>query len=238
MGAIDEEAWDVYREIHKAARLVLFRAVIAAGCADAGSDEEIGTVRRAVDDVLFVLRGHHGHERDFVDELIVRHAPELHSEVEAGHGASDAALDAIEALVGRVAAAPAAGRNPLLHRLYLDLASLAATYLEHLDVEERRVVPALNAAMTRAELMQLTDVLRGSIPPVEMCRYMQSMLPAMNVAERADMLAGMSQAPAEIWDLFRSAAVEALSPDEYASVARRIGVAPPPSTGSSSTSSA
>lgn len=224
MGAIDEEAWDIYREMHKATRLVIFRAVMAAGCADAGSDDEIDSVRRAINEMLFVLRGHHDHERDFVDELITLHAPAVRREVEAGHEASESALDDIEALIGRVAAEPAAQRNPLLHRLYLDLASFAAMYLEHLDVEERRVTPALNAAMPRDELMQLTDALRGSVPPVQMCRYMQSMLPAMNLAERADMLGGMSQAPAEIWDLFAGAAVEALSPDEYAAVARRIGL--------------
>ena len=237
MGAIDEEPWDIYREIHKATRLVLCRAVMAAGCADATSEDDIDGVRRAVDDVSFVLRGHHGHERDFVDELVDRHAPELRAEVEAGHEASDAALDDVEALLGRVAAEPAAGRNPMLHRLYLDLALLTATYLVHLDLEERRVMPALNAAMSRDELVQLTDELRGSVPPPEMCRFMQSMLPAMNVAERADMLGGMSQAPPEVWDQFRNAAAEALSADDYDAVARRIGITPSTPAGSASNAS-
>lgn len=224
MGAIDEATWNLYREIHKAARLVLCRAVITAGCADAASDEEVDGVRRAVDEVVFVLRGHHDHERDFVDELIARHAPAVRPEVEAGHQASDAALAAVEALVDMVVVAPSDERNPLLHRLYLDLATLAAAYLEHLDVEERRVMPLLAEAVTREELMELTDQLRGSIPPPEMCRYMQSMLPAMNLAERADMLGGMSQAPAEIWDQFRAAAVGALPAKEYDAVARRVSI--------------
>jgi hypothetical protein len=203
----------------------LCQAVLAAGCADSASDEEIGAVRRAVDEVSFVLRGHHGHERDFVDQLIAQHAPGLRARVEAAHEASDAALDVIEALVTRLVAESAAGRNSLLHRLYLELAAFAATYLEHLDTEERDVMPALNAAMSRDELMRLTDALRGSIPPPEMCRFMQSMLPAMNVSERADMLGGMSQAPPEIWELFRGEAVKVLSPDAYRAATRGIDVA-------------
>jgi hypothetical protein len=199
---------------------LLRREVPTAAC-----DADIDAVRRAVDEVSFVLRGHHGHERDFVDALITRHAPECHPEVEAGHEASDTGLDAIEALVRRVVAEPAAHRNPLLHRLYLELAALTALYLDHLDVEERRVMPALNAAVPREELMRLTETLRASIPPPEMCRFMQSMLPAMNLTERAEMLGGMSQAPAEIWDLFRAAAMDALSPDDYEAVANRIGLA-------------
>lgn len=188
MGAIDEGAWDIYREIHKAARLVLSRAVTAAGSADAASDGEIDDVRAAVDEVSFVLRGHHHHERDFVDELVARHAPALSAQVDAGHHATESALDDVEALAGRV-------------------------------VDE----PALSAAMSREELVQLTEELRGSVPPPEMCRFMQSMLPAMNFAERTDMLGGMSQAPPEIWDQFRGAAEQALTPDEYAAVTQRIG---------------
>jgi hemerythrin-like domain-containing protein len=222
MGAIDEEAWDVYREIHKAARLVLCRAVMVAGAADATSDTEMTTVRRAIDEVSFVLRGHHGHERDFLDELVITHAPTLRHDVETAHVASDAALDAIEELADRVLMTPATDRNPVLHRLYLDLAAFTAIYLDHLDVEERRIMPALNEAMSREELIELTETLRGSIPPPEMCRFMQSMLPSMNLSERVDMLGGMSHAPPEIWQLFRDAAITALPPDEFDAVATRI----------------
>lgn len=222
MGAYDEPAWDLYREIHKAARWVLCRAIMVTGSADAGSDEAMGEVRDAVDEVVFVLRGHHGHEHDFVDELIVRHASELQGEVEAAHASSDEGLDRIVSLTDLVVAEPAAGRNPLLHRLHLDLSTFAAEYFVHLDLEERRVMPLLNAAMTNAELMQVTEALRSSIEPSEMGRFMQTMLPSMNLLERSDMLAGMSHAPPEIWDLFRSAARRALSTDEYSAATSQL----------------
>jgi len=99
---------------------------------------------------------------------------------------------------------------------------VTAAYFVHLDVEERSVGPAFNAARSREELMTVTETLRGSVPPLEMCRYMQSMLPAKNVAERVDMLGGMSQAPPEVWDLFRVATAEALGADDYDAVVSRI----------------
>lgn len=222
MGAIDEAEWDIYREIHKAARRVLCQAIMVAGSADARSDEAVEAVQKAVEEVVFVLRGHHDHERDFVDGLISRYGPEQRDEVEAAHTASDEALDRVESLMVRVIAEPAATRNPLLHRLYLDLSALAADYFAHLDFEERRVMPVLNAAMSRTELVELTDILRSSVEPTEMCRFMQSMLPSMNVLERSDMLTGMAHAPPEIWALFRSAALDALSTEEFEAATRTV----------------
>lgn len=215
MGAFDEPTWDIYREIHKAARWVLCRAMMVAGSADAASDESMDAVQGAVNEVLFVLRGHHDHEREFVDDLVALHAPGLRDEIEVAHLATDEALDRIEELTAGVIAAPVAGRNPLLHRLYLDLSILAAGYLLHLDAEERLVMPALNAAMSKEELMELTEVLRASVVPTDMCRFMQSMLPSMNNLERTDMLTGMSHAPPEIWAQFRSAANQALSTGDF-----------------------
>lgn len=49
------------------------------------------------------------------------------------------------------------------------------------------------------------------------------MLPAMNVYERSDMLAGSSMAPPEAFAAFCSAA-EALGEERFAAVARRIGL--------------
>ena len=203
---------------------MLFRAATAAGSADAASANEVDAVVRAVEEMSFVLHGHHDHERDFVDALVARHAPALHDQVEAGHRLADAAIARVSELAAELIAAPSEVRNPILHRLYLELASLTALYLEHLDLEERHVMPALAAAIPRADLVELTDQLRGTIPPPEMARFMQSMLPAMNLAERVDMLGGMSQAPPEVWDVFRTAAEQALSTQEFDDVVGRIGL--------------
>ena len=79
--------------------------------------------------------------------------------------------------------------------------------------------------MSKEELMELTEVLRSSVEPPEMCRFMQSMLPSMNALERTDMLTGMSHAPPEVWDLFRSAAAQALSSDEFDAATSQVSSA-------------
>lgn len=66
--------------------------------------------------------------------------------------------------------------------------------------------------------------IRGSPPPEEMAAAMTYMLPAMDMEERTEMLGGIAMAPPEIFALFRAAAQAALPGDDWARVARRIGI--------------
>ncbi len=50
------------------------------------------------------------------------------------------------------------------------------------------------------------------------------MLPAINIGERADMLAGLSSAPAEVFAAVRRAAESVLTAAQFAEVADRIGM--------------
>jgi hypothetical protein len=62
------------------------------------------------------------------------------------------------------------------------------------------------------------------VPPPDMCVFMRYMVPGMNLDERADMLSDMhANAPADVFELFRSAAEAALSPAEYRTLAERAG---------------
>ncbi len=60
------------------------------------------------------------------------------------------------------------------------------------------------------------------MPPPDMCVFIRYMVPAMDFAERLDMLAG---APPEIFELFRATAHTALPPQEYEAVALAAGFA-------------
>lgn len=227
MGASEPDvAWDVYREIHKAMRFALFGVTELAGRTHAADDD---AVRRVVDewrDVAFVLRGHHDHEDDFCDPLIVQHAPEFRDELEAAHVVADERLAALDARVAELAGAPAAGRDRLLQSLHLDLAEFTADYLHHLRYEEDHVMPALNRALPNDALEALTGQIRGSVPPPDMCVFIRYMVPAMNFDERLDMLGGMyAGAPPEIFEMFRAAAQAALPAPDYAAVAAAAGFA-------------
>ena len=226
MAATAAAPWDIYREIHKAMRLALFGVTTAAGAADPADDAAVAALVAEWHRVTFVLDGHHRHEDDFCDVHVQAHAAHLRDELEAGHRAADAGLAALRAAAGGLTSAAPPARAGLLQAFHLDLADFTATYLQHLRFEESAVMPALNAAMTDDELAALTDQIRGSVPPPDMCVFLAYMVPSMNFAERLDMLGGMHQfAPPEIFEMFRAAAEGALAPADYRAVAEAAGFA-------------
>lgn len=219
--------WDVYREIHKAMRWALFGVTTQAGATDSADDAAVTALVAEWRDVRLVLDGHHHHEDTFCDHLVAAHAPGLRDRLEAAHDDADSRLGALDQLVADIAATSSPDdRWPLLRRLHLDLADFTAAYLGHLRFEEDEVMPALNAAMSDDELAEVTNLIRGSVPPDEMCIFIRYMAPSMNFSERLDMLGGMYQfAPPEIFEMFRDAAQKCLTPADYSAVATAAGFA-------------
>ncbi len=216
--------WDLYREIHKAMRFALSGVTTKAGNADAGDEHSVRALLDEWRDVSFVLYGHHAHEDDFCDPLIRRHAAHLRDELEQAHLVADLQLARLQASADRIRLATPSDRAPMLLAFHLELADFEASYLTHLAFEERSVMPALNASISDRELAAVTDRIRGSVPPADMCVFMRYMVPAMNFAERLDMLGEMyAGAPPDVVDMFRDAARAALSPSEFESVALAAG---------------
>ena len=216
--------WDLYREIHKAMRLALFGVITQAGRIDGADDAAVAALVDEWATVEFLLRTHHVHEDEFCDELVRVHAPQLCDELEAGHRQADADLDRLHQAASSLSGVDASERPSALGALHLDLADFAASYLVHLRFEEDQVMPALNVAMADDELEAVTNAIRGSVPPPDMCVFIRYMVPAMNPAERADMLGGMhAGAPPEVFEVFRAAAEGCLDAADYRQLAVAAG---------------
>ncbi|MGE0881762.1 MAG: hemerythrin domain-containing protein [Acidimicrobiia bacterium] len=227
MAAVSEEMpWDLYREIHKALRLALFDVTALAGTGSTGDAPRTAHLVELWREVAFLLKGHHGHEDEFVDLLVQRHAPDLRDDLEREHDIADDLIASLSASADALANGGGSLPAATLQRFYLDLSGFTSLYLRHLDVEERVVMPRLNAAMSSAELADVTNAIRGSVPPPEMCVFVRYMVRGMNYPERVDMLGGMfAGAPPDIFEMFRAAAQSALTADEYAAVATAAGFA-------------
>jgi len=215
---------DLYREIHKAIRYVMFRTTMNAGTLDVTDLDAVVDLARQCHELIELLELHHHHEDGFVQALVETHAPDLAIVVETQHLTVEAGIAGLRDLVTALIDASPADRPAVAHRLYLELTRFTAAYLEHQLCEEQRVMPALCGAVDGADLEALHITLKQSIAPDVMAGIMLVMLPAINVDERAGMLGGMSMAPPEVWAVFRDAAQAALTPAQYAVVAERIGL--------------
>ena len=217
-------AHDLYREIHKGIRYALFHTTMHAGRLDAGDADDVENLLCRCTDLVELLHLHHHHEDGFVQPLLDAHAPALAAAVGSQHDAIESGLTELRRLGQQLTIVSHSGRDTVAHRLYLHLSRFTGEYLDHQLLEELQVMPALCAAVPTSELESLHAALRQSVAPPVMADVMAVMLPAMNVGERADMLGGMSMAPAQVFAVFRRAAEAALTPAEFAEVATRIGL--------------
>jgi hypothetical protein len=214
---------DLYREVHKGLRRAMFGFCEAAG----SLDPDDATARQAFvarfTELELMLTLHHGHEDNGPFGEIIGHlVPELVDELETAHLT---AVEGIAALRRAVTAYGTGGQNA--DELYDQIVSFLSFYLGHMTFEEKTVMAALHTRSTFDELMAVEIGIRTTIAPPDMVVFMHSMLPAMNPQERTNMLGGMKVgAPAEIFDIFWSAAADSLTADQLAVVAGRIGAEP------------
>jgi len=205
---------DLYRDIHKAIRAELFAMTTSAACIDPADPIACAALFEHVRDVATFLDDHAEHEDTHIQPVLERELPDLAARIAVDHPAIEAQLHRV---VGTL------GGDTDVAVLHLDLASFTASYLAHQDVEERVIMPALEATVGLEAVVGIHQAILASIPPPDMARSLALMLPAMNVDGRSEMLGGMkANAPAEVFAGVWSLASSVLDPTDLAAVARRI----------------
>jgi hypothetical protein len=215
---------DLYRDIHKAIRVELFDITAEAGRLDPGDRAGRAALAAHLDDAVWLLESHAAHEDGEIGPVLELHLPELAERIEVDHHRIERRLDVLRDLAAAAVEEPDAGRNRA-HRLYLELGSFTGDYLEHQDVEERVVMPALEAAVGVEATAAIHHAIVSSIPPDQMARSLALMLPAMNVDDRTELLAGLQAgAPPEVFAGVWSLAGSVLTADDHRALGRRLDV--------------
>lgn len=217
---------DLYRDIHKAIRAELFAVITEAGSLDPAQGIARAALASHVTDVVELLVAHAEHEDGVIQPALEEHLPELAERIEVDHLTLEARIDDLRDMAGETAALAATDPGTRVHRLYLALASFTSDYLEHQDVEERVVMPALERAVGVEAVVGLHQAILAGIPPEEMGRSLALMIPAMNIDNRAELLGGMrAGAPAEVFDGVWGLARSVLEPGDLSSLGARLGIA-------------
>lgn len=217
--------YNFYREVHKGLRHALFQLTTATGAADATDSSARDAVAEHVHRVIGMLNAHHNHEDTFIQPLIEERAPTLAPLVSEGHTESEADLVEIEMRTDKLTRTTGNDAVVAACELYGCLALFTARYLAHMGLEEGAVMTALRESTTVEDLFALDMAIRTSIAPPTMCEFLNVTMPAVNIDERTDILAGMrAGAPHEIFELFRAATQASLHADQYTAVAARLGL--------------
>lgn len=218
-------AFDAYRDIHKGVRAELFAVTATAGNTDPSDRQGRAALSAHVVDLVELLVDHGGHEDTHILPVLEEHAPTLFERNATDHAALDARLVRIAERASAMVAAVPAEQRARVHNLYLDLASFTGAYLAHLEFEERMVMPALLGAIGVDASVGIHHAIVSSVPPPVMAKTLASMMPAMNIDDRAEMLGAMqASAPTEIFEGMWGLANSVLAPGEANALARRLGL--------------
>jgi hypothetical protein len=220
----DRVALDLYRDIHKGIRAELFAVTLDAGRTDPADAAARAALAGHVGDVMALLVEHARHEDAAIQPVLEERLPDLAERIAADHHVLDARIEGLRDQAVTEVAAPVGDDRPALHRLHVELASFTGAYLQHQDVEERVVMPALQAAVGVDAVVAIHEAIVGPMPPEEMARSLALMLPAMNVEDRTDFFAGLAAgAPAEVVEGVWSLASSVLEPADHRVLAARFG---------------
>lgn len=218
---------DLYAGIHKALRALMADTLLGLGRADCEDALELAQITQRVLQLLDFCRSHLRHENEFVHKAIEARAPGASSQIaheHAGHEEEIVVLaDQATALLHCATDARAAGTLAL----YRALSLFIAHNFEHMHVEETAHNAVLWARYTDAELIEIHNALVASIPPEEMMFTLRWLVPFMNPAERAAMMADMhAHAPAPAFEAALDVVRPHLGEREWAKLAASLGLEP------------
>jgi hypothetical protein len=219
----EQVTFDLYRDIHKGIRTELFAVTSEAGALDPA--DRLG--RAALADqwrsVSETLIAHAEHEDGAIQPVIETHLPALAERITDEHEVLEGRIGELVDLVDSAVEVAEGDQRARLHRVYVELASFTASYLEHQDLEERLVMPELELAIGLEAVLAIHGEIISNIPPDEMAASLAIMIPAMNVDDRAELLAGMrAGAPPEAFDAVWGLVGSVLEPADHAVLGRRL----------------
>jgi hypothetical protein len=216
---------DLYAGIHKALRALMADTLLNLGRADADDALELAEATQRVMQLLDFCRAHLHHENEFVHAAIEARAPGASGQIAHEHREHEEEIGRLAAQATALLDAEPPARADGTLALYRGLALFIAHNFEHMHVEETAHNAVLWARYTDAELMEIHNALVASIPPEEMMFTLRWLVPFMNPAERAAMMADMrAHAPAPAF----AAALEVVRPHlrerEWEKLAASLGL--------------
>jgi hypothetical protein len=218
--------FDLYNNIHKGIRAELFSVVGTAGSIDPANKAARLALQSHVRSVVELLVLHAEHEETSMQPAIEQHVPAVAEEILDDHRQLEARLVDLQVLASDALLAESDAQRLAVQRLYVELASFTSSYLAHQDLEERVVMPALFDAIGFDGALAINNEIVASIPPETMASSLSFMLPAMNIDDRAELLGGMKMgAPPEAFQGVWALAGTVLTPDDYAALGTRLGIA-------------
>ena len=217
---------DLYQPIHKGLRNFMGDTLVRLGALDTTDAGEVDATLGQAEVLLALMARHAHHENEFLHPALESRRPGSTARVAAEHVEHLASVEALQAEVATLRRHPGADRAL---RLYRHFALFMAENLAHMHFEETVLGAALSESHGDAELEAIHQALLASVPPQEMALVLRWMVPALDPAARAGLLAGLQSAmPPENFRAVLDIVRPRLDDTAWAKLARALGLPPVP----------
>ena len=217
-----------FNNIHKAVRAGLFEVSLQVARTDFGDSQAAADAVRSVVELIDFLDEHAGHEQRFVFPELGSFAPTLSAELEAEHLELEELQSELRTLAHRAHGPSSKDREEAGRLLARSLALLVAGQLRHLDREETEANAAAWANRTDVELAAIQGRMQAAMSPESRDRLARRMLPALNVGEQVELLAGARRnLSASAFGALLALAREILGAERWAVLGSRAGIDAP-----------
>lgn len=181
---------NLYATVHKGLRAAMMSALHGVGSCDGADD---AATLEALDDVTEMLELAAVHLEDeelFIHTAMEQRRPGSTAAAHEEHGRQQEQVERLRRLVDESQRA-GSERTSVLARLYRELSAFVADNFVHMLEEETAHNALLWELFDDGELGAIEGAIVAHISPRAMGSFQRWMIPAMNHAERVDMLAGM-----------------------------------------------
>jgi hypothetical protein len=191
---VNETRYNLYASIHKGLRRAQGQLMTRLGAIDSKSEADVAALIRDMRLMVVMGRKHLKHEDLYIHTEIEKRSPGATTRLADDHDHHERDFEALETRFAEIEATPVLGRSPKLRGLYLFYTGFLADDFEHMIEEETETLSLLHRLFTDSELAEIEGRIIGSVDPDMMMEFIRIMIPAMNPAERLDMLGGMKAA--------------------------------------------
>jgi hypothetical protein len=223
---VDARRYNIYQFIHKALRLGHCRLLAALGANDYRNAGETAALFQNLRGMIALGRGHLEGENREIHKAIEARAPGASGHAAEGHDHHEESFAELERMMAAIETAPESSKARAGYELYMRYALFAADDLVHMNEEETELLNELHKAFTDMELMAIEGRIVAAIAPEKMTSAMKLMMPAMNPAERVEMLSKLkSVMPSQIFEAMLKGTIEpSLKQAEFAALAQAVGI--------------
>jgi len=217
----------LYTGPHKGQRYYLSKLSSLAGTMDYTDEAALTNLYGEIKTLKLRHMQHAGAEEKFIHPVLAQRVPGSTIKIEADHREQERQLnELISHLEGMRSDSIDPGKKVELGlEFYRALNRFIAYYLIHIDFEEEHLQPTLWALFSSDELLGILKDVLSSQSPEEGTWWLSTMLPAMNLNERAGLIsASKNMMPPEVFQSRLDLISKRLTPDDWAALKVKLGI--------------